>query len=180
MHRLSKKALRLRSAWKLKDVALNKLRVRRRSYKEHHRGRVTNNSWALVYLRSFSTRERSNTNFDPSLFLFLLSLTPFSLSPSPSPCFCARFEFHNVIYGAWRNSFRFLGLSAAEFTTPDVLTSSFFPLTPGPRRPPLSPLFPGMGSHARSQGCPRLSSLARKKGATGAHTCVHIYLARRS
>lgn len=41
-------------------------------------------------------------------------------------------SFRNVIYGAWRNSFRFLGLRTTEFTTPDVLTSSFFPLTPRP------------------------------------------------
>lgn len=157
MHRLSKKALlfRFRCVKRLKDVALNKLHVRtagatRGAVEE----RVANNFRTVVYLRSFSTFEKETAQHRTSIFLF----ASFSL------LFCA-LSFRNVIYGAWRNSFRFLGLRTTEFTTPDVLTSSFLPLTPGPHRPPIS---------IRLRACPRLSFLAKKKETTEARIYTYI------
>lgn len=41
-------------------------------------------------------------------------------------------EPQNIIYGAWWNGFRFLGLGVGEFTMSGVLTSSFVPPAPSP------------------------------------------------
>lgn len=62
---------------RLKDVALNKLRVRatgatRGAVEE----RVANNFRTVVYLRSFSTSEKETAQHRTSIFLLLLFLSP--------------------------------------------------------------------------------------------------------
>lgn len=129
---------------------------------------VASNLRAVVYLRSFPTAEKQHQ---------LRSLSV-SFSPRYHPLACA-LGFHNVIYGAWRNSFRFLGLRTTEFTTPDVLTSSFFPLTPSPHRPH-RPYRPTVGACARvCRGVSRVYFPPRQeKGSNwSTHVCTytHIY-----
>lgn len=142
---------------------------------------VTNNSRVLVYLRSFSTTMRSNTNFDLTLlFSTSLSCLPFPLLSLSLPLFFALFfEFYNVIYGAWRNSFRFLGLRATEFTTPDILTSSFFSPTPGPLPPPTrrasrSPLSPVRDSCLDTGVSWLILHGEEKRNNWSAHVCTRI------
>jgi len=109
-----------------RGVALNKARFGLSKRRRAHlpRRQVSDN---------FQSFTRFPFPFDPLTLALGLSHPVCVLCAPPVP--------PGVIYGAWRNSFRFLGLArATEFTVLDVLTPSFFPLTLDSLSPPF--LFP--------------------------------------
>lgn len=98
MHRLSKKALpfRLRPAWKLRGVALNKVRVRYGRYKERHRGGLPiTPDRSFICVRFPPARGATPT----SIFLyFSFSLSPlspllFDFLSHPLPAFARSLSF---------------------------------------------------------------------------------------
>lgn len=141
---------------------------------EGKEGRGVTCERSFICVRFPPWREATPTS---SFFSAPFSL-PLSLPLFLSFAFRARFEFHNVIYGAWWNSFRFLGFRATEFTAPDILTPSFLSLTPSrPRRtPPIAP-FSGWGTRVWVRGT---SSLilpgGGKRNRTGAHVCIRVHI----